>query len=71
MELWEKFVKRDEIYTGCVLRVVCDEVELPNGERSIREFCLHSGGVCVIPITDDGMVVMERQYRYPHQSPRG
>ena len=66
MKLEETFVSREEIYDGVVLHVVKDKVCLPNGEMSYREFCLHIGAVCVIPITDDGMVVMERQYRYAH-----
>lgn len=64
--LEEKKLSRREIYDGKVLHVVCDDILLPNGERAIREFCLHVGAVCVIPITDDGMVLMERQFRYPH-----
>ena len=66
MKLEETFVSREEIYDGKVLHVVRDEIKLPNGETAHREFCLHIGAVCVIPITDDGMVVMERQYRYAH-----
>ena len=64
--LEEKKLSRKEIYDGKVLHVVCDDVLLPNGEKAIREFCLHVGAVCVIPVTDDGMVLMERQFRYPH-----
>lgn len=64
--LVEKMLSRKEIYDGKVLHVVCDDVLLPNGEQAIREFCLHVGAVCIIPITDDGMVLMERQFRYPH-----
>ena len=67
MKLEETFVSREEIYKGSVLHVVRDEIRLPNGESSHREFCLHMGAVCVIPITDDGRVVMERQYRYTHE----
>ena len=66
MKLEETFVSREEIYNGSVLHVVRDEIKLPNGDTSHREFCLHIGAVCIIPITDDGMVVMERQYRYAH-----
>ncbi len=66
MDLKETFISREEIYNGKVLHVVRDEIKLPNGETSHREFCLHIGAACVIPITDDGMVVMERQYRYAH-----
>lgn len=66
MNLEEKKIEREEIYDGAVLHVVKDKVELPNGESSYREFCLHIGAVSVIPILDDNRVIMERQYRYAH-----
>ena len=64
--LEEKFVSRQEVFDGHVLHVVCDTVELPNGKQATREICLHNGAVAVIPILDDGRVIMERQYRYAH-----
>lgn len=64
--LEEKFVSREKIYDGVVLKVVKDTVTLPNGESAFREMCLHVGGVCVLPLLSDGRVIMERQYRYPH-----
>ena len=64
--LEERFLKRREIYNGSVLHLVCDEVTLPNGEVAEREFCLHIGAVCVLPLLPDGRCVMERQYRYAH-----
>lgn len=64
--LEEKFISREGVYGGSVLNVVKDTVLLPNGEEAVREFCLHVGGVCVIPLLSDGRVIMERQFRYPH-----
>ena len=64
--LLEKKLSRREIYDGKVLHVVCDDILLPNGERATREFCLHVGAVCVIPLDSNGEVIMERQFRYPH-----
>ena len=64
--LIEKQIGREEIYRGVVLNVVKDRVVLPNGDETVREICLHNGAVCVIPILDDGTVLMERQYRYAH-----
>ena len=66
MKLIEKQLQREEIYSGSVLHVVRDTVELPNGNTSHRELCLHIGAVAVIPITEDGKVIMERQFRYAH-----
>ncbi len=64
--LEEKQISREEIYDGKVLRLVKDRVMLPDGNESIREICLHSGAVAVIPLLSDGRVIMERQYRYAH-----
>ncbi len=66
MELEEKFVNRENIYDGKVLNVVKDTVILPNGKEAVREFCLHIGAVAVLPLLDDGTVIMERQFRYAH-----
>ena len=63
--LEEKQLQRKEIFDGKILHVVRDEVELPNGHRSVREMIDHVGAVCVIPVTENGEVYAERQYRYP------
>ena len=64
--LEEKQIEREEIYKGHIVNLVRDKVLLPNGKESVREVCLHIGAVAIIPILDDGRVVMERQFRYPH-----
>ncbi len=64
MDLIEKKVSGEDIFDGIVLHVRKDTVELPNGNTSTREYIKHNGAVCVIPVTDDGEVVLERQYRY-------
>ena len=55
----------EEIFNGVVLHVQRDTVRLANGSESIREVIRHIGAVCVIPVLENGDVVMERQYRYP------
>lgn len=65
-DLIERQLEREDIFAGKVLHLVRDKVELPNGKTAYREICLHTGGVAVIPLTDDGMVIMERQFRYAH-----
>lgn len=64
MDLTERCLRSEAKYDGCLLHVRRDEVCLPNGEASVREYFRHDGAVCVVPLTDDGKVVMERQYRY-------
>ena len=54
-----------EIFDGVILHVFKDTVELPNGNPATREVIRHVGAVGVIPITDDGKVIVERQFRYP------
>ena len=54
-----------EIFDGVILHVFKDTVELPNGKPATREVIRHVGAVGVIPITDDGKVIIEKQFRYP------
>ena len=54
-----------EVFSGKLLHVFHDTVKLPNGNLTGRDLIRHVGAVCVVPITADGYVIMERQYRYP------
>ena len=65
-ELKEVQVGREEIFDGVIVHLVRDTVVLPNGSNATREVCLHNGAVCILPITDGGEVLMERQYRHAH-----
>ena len=62
--LGESFVSGEEIFDGKVLHVFRDQVRLPNGGTSEREVIKHLGAVCIVPLTDDGKMIVERQYRY-------
>ena len=64
MDLIEKKLSGEDIFDGIVLHVRKDTVELPNGNTSTREYIKHNGALCVIPVTDEGDVFIERQYRY-------
>lgn len=64
MDLIEKQAESTLIYDGTVVHLYKDKVKLPNGEFSTREYIRHNGAVCIIPITDAGEVILERQYRY-------
>ena len=63
MDLTEKTLKSQDIFSGRVFHVQVDTVSLPNGHESIRELVLHHGGVAVIAVDADGRVPMVRQYR--------
>jgi ADP-ribose pyrophosphatase len=61
----ETLIEGSTVYDGGMLAVRRDRVRLPDGGESWREYVLHPGAVMVCAITDDGQVVLERQYRYP------
>lgn len=63
--LMERTEASEEIFRGNFLRAVRDTVRLPDGNTATREYILHPGAVMVVPLLDDGRVVMERQYRHP------
>ncbi len=63
--LRETQVASKQVYKGHFLDVRRDEVRLPNGHSAQREYIVHPGAVMVVPILDDGRLVVERQYRYP------
>lgn len=64
-ELSEKTVDSTCVFDGQVLHVYFDNITLPNGKPATREKIKHIGAVCVVPVTDDGKVIVERQFRYP------
>mgnify|MGYP002624166075 FL=1 len=64
-ELRETQTASEDVFDGIILNVKRDTVRLPNGNSSTREVIRHVGAVCVIPITEEGDVIIERQYRYP------
>ena len=64
-KLREIQIGTEDIFEGVILNVKRDQVQLPNGHQSVREVIRHVGAVCVVPVTADGKVVVERQYRYP------
>ena len=63
--LAEKQLTSEDIFNGIILHVKRDTVELSNGNSTIREVIRHIGAVCVIPVTENNEVIVERQYRYP------
>jgi ADP-ribose pyrophosphatase len=50
---------------GSFLEVRRDHVRLPDGSVATREYVVHPGAVAIVPLLDDGRLVLERQYRYP------
>ncbi len=58
-------LKREVLYTGRIFDLIVDEVEYPSGNRSVREIAHHPGGAVIVPLFDDGRVLLVSQLRYP------
>ncbi len=63
--LRETLIQGQQVYQGHFLDVRRDRIRLPNGESAHREYIVHPGAVMVVPVLDDGRLVIERQFRYP------
>ena len=61
----EKVTQKQRKFDGVVIGVEHWQVELPDGNESLREVVLHKGAAAVIPVDDKGRVAMVRQYRTP------
>ena len=66
MHLQEETKRSEKTYQGKVFYVTRDQAELEDGKLVQRDVVHHSGGVCVVPLTDKGTVLMVQQFRYPH-----
>ena len=63
--LEEQTTASELLFSGNFLLAKRDTVRLPDGHSATREYIVHPGAVVVVPLLDDGRVVLERQYRYP------
>lgn len=50
---------------GGFLELRRDDVRLPDGNAATREYIQHPGAVAIVPVLDDGRLVLVRQHRYP------
>ena len=60
-----RVLRTTERFTGRVVSIVSDEIALPGGESSVRDYVVHPGAVAVAALDDEGRVVLLRQYRHP------
>jgi ADP-ribose diphosphatase len=59
-----RLVKSKMVFRGNVFGVRRDEVVEPGGVRATREVITHPGSVVVLPVMEDGRILMIRQYRH-------
>ena len=63
--LAELTIGTKRIYEGNIINVRVDTVRMPSGRDATREIVEHSHAVCIVPIDNEGNVVLVRQYRKP------
>ena len=56
---------RVERFRGAIFTVVTDRVSMPGGGQADRDYVRHVGAVGVVPLDDEGRVLLVRQYRHP------
>jgi len=66
-DLTEHYISGELVFDGKLLKVHRDRVRLPDGTEGAREYIRHPGAVAIVPLFDDGTVLLERQFRYPHR----
>lgn len=64
MNLTEKAINTRTIYQGRIFDVESSTVELPDGKEAVRDIVRHPGAVVLVPLTDEGKVVLVRQFRF-------
>ncbi|MCI9049222.1 MAG: NUDIX hydrolase [Coprobacillus sp.] len=62
----EKELKSQVIYDGKILKLTRDEVECENGLHAYREVVHHHGGVCVLAVKEN-QIILVKQFRYPNR----
>ena len=65
MEYLERCIDSKEIYSGRILRVYSDQVQLPNEQHSVREVVRLHEAVGVLAVTEENEVILVKQFRYP------
>ena len=63
-KLETKLVARRSIYRGRIVHLDVDRVIEPSGQEVEREVIRHGGAAVLLTVTNEGRVVLVRQYRY-------
>jgi ADP-ribose pyrophosphatase len=63
-DLSEHCISTQTLASGQLLTLHCDQVRLPDGNESQREYVTHPGAVVIVPLLANGKVVLLRQFRY-------
>lgn len=58
-----KRIARELMYEGAILKVYKDTMKFENGNEEKWDFIYHHGAAAVVPVLDDGRILMVTQYR--------
>lgn len=61
----EKTVSSEKVFEGKIISVRIDKVAMPDGDVATRELVKHPGGVGVVALTDNGEIILVKQFRKP------
>jgi ADP-ribose pyrophosphatase len=64
-DLTEKELSSQRVYDGRLLQVYVDDVKLPDNSESTRDWIKHPGASAIVPVFEDGTIMLLKQYRYP------
>ncbi len=65
MHLQEETVSSTSVYEGRIFTIMHDTARLEDNQIAVRDVLVHTGGVCVIPVTENNEIYMVKQFRYP------
>ncbi|WP_340103985.1 NUDIX hydrolase [Rhodohalobacter sp. 8-1] len=64
-QLTEKKLSSRHVYDGPLLQVYVDDVQLPDDSQSTRDWIKHPGASAIVPVFNDGTIMLLKQFRYP------
>jgi len=64
-KLAEKRISSRQVFDGRLLQVYVDDVQLPDKTVSTRDWIKHPGASSVVPVFEDGTIMLLKQFRYP------
>ncbi|VAX26949.1 ADP-ribose pyrophosphatase [hydrothermal vent metagenome] len=62
-----KVIKKEKIFEGVVFDIQVDRIIYDSGNESVREVVVHNGGAVILPVTNEGKLILVKQFRYPFQ----
>ena len=63
--LEEKTFKEEVLFNSSFVKMVRDDIKLPDGGLSKRLYLTHGGACAMVALGDDGTILLERQWRHP------